>query len=712
IEYVTVTELVGQDMALFGAITLVAIFIIFQEYLANKGNIKIWMSNRNLLKTTPDNKMIIKQYSLFSIALLLLFSLMVLIGENSLPIRFPIPPGIIQERLNFDILFFELRSYGNLFGIIGLMLIGYSYFFLKRNSLPSQLREVLFLPYFYFSLSSIFVFFSLAIFFKFDSLVLFTALYGTLIVLSARLMAFEWLFWKKEKYNQYKLGVETEEGHPTHRIQRFYFIICLLFVILAFALSYFPIYIGPFVLPLMILILLVIMGGLITSFEIFSWKRNPIHKSSLSQEEEKTNESLNVPMRFYLYILTVLVVFSILMFYIGDKHLPMQVNLFFFQLYNIGSLFGIVGIIIIITGFLLTSKMLLPTESRKIYFLPILFKFLAVIFTFQALYTFFELDPFLLISLTLIIATPIGFASLGGMFSEKAGVVNIGLEGMMLTGAFVAVFATHITNDPWAGVAGSIIAGTFMGFLHAVASIKYRANQVVVGVALNLLASATTALGIWVVWESFGQSNAVRSLPLVKLDFLADIPLVGDFLYSLTNRELGLSPLVYVFITLIFVSAWIIYRTTFGLRVRSVGEYPRAADTLGINVYRIRYICVILSGILAAVGGAQLTLGWIPIFNKDMVAGRGFVALAALIFGSWNPIGAAFASIFFGFAYSFRFQLEPQLSQLGIDWILFDLHLEDLTPMLPFVVTLVAVGFVAKRMRAPAADGIPYIKEG
>ncbi|MHA2346237.1 MAG: hypothetical protein ACXACP_05925, partial [Candidatus Hodarchaeales archaeon] len=177
-------------------------------------------------------------------------------------------------------------------------------------------------------------------------------------------MAFEWLFWKKEKYNQYKLGVETEEGHPTHRIQRFYFIICLLFVILAFALSYFPIYIGPFVLPLMILILLVIMGGLITLFEIFSWKRNPIHKSSLSQEEEKTNESLNVPMRFYLYILTVLVVFSILMFYIGDKHLPMQVNLFFFQLYNIGSLFGIVGIIIIITGFLLTSKMSLPTESR------------------------------------------------------------------------------------------------------------------------------------------------------------------------------------------------------------------------------------------------------------------------------------------------------------------------------------------------------------
>jgi simple sugar transport system permease protein len=163
---------------------------------------------------------------------------------------------------------------------------------------------------------------------------------------------------------------------------------------------------------------------------------------------------------------------------------------------------------------------------------------------------------------------------------------------------------------------------------------------------------------------------------------------------------------------MIFVSAWIISRTTFGLRVRAVGEYPRAADTLGVNVYKIRYICVILSGILAAVGGAQLTLGWIPIFNKDMIAGRGFVALAALIFGGWNPIGAAFASIFFGFAYSFRFQLEPQLSQLGIDWIFLDLHLEDLTPALPFVVTIIAVAIVAKRMRAPAADGIPYVKEG
>lgn len=196
------------------------------------------------------------------------------------------------------------------------------------------------------------------------------------------------------------------------------------------------------------------------------------------------------------------------------------------------------------------------------------------------------------------------------------------------------------------------------------------------------------------------------------MEFLNQIPIIGGFLYNLTYGAVGLSPLVYVFIAMIFISGWIIQRTTFGLRVRSVGEHPRAADTLGINVYRMRYICVIISGILAAVGGAQLTIGWINVFNKDMTNGRGFVALAALIFGGWHPIGAALASLFFGFAYSFRFQLEPQLTQLGIDWIFLDLHLEDLTPTLPFIVTLIAVALVAKRTRPPAADGIPYVKEG
>ena len=157
------------------------------------------------------------------------------------------------------------------------------------------------------------------------------------------------------------------------------------------------------------------------------------------------------------------------------------------------------------------------------------------------------MDPFSLITLTLVIAAPIGYASLGGMFSEKSGVVNIGLEGMMLTGAFSAVWITSITGDPWAGVLGSIIAGALMGLLHAIASIKFRADQVVVGVALNLLASALTTLGIVAVWSTVGQSDPSRYLENIRMEFLTDIPLIGDFLYRLTGSKIGFSHLYKIF---------------------------------------------------------------------------------------------------------------------------------------------------------------------
>jgi len=310
--------------------------------------------------------------------------------------------------------------------------------------------------------------------------------------------------------------------------------------------------------------------------------------------------------------------------------------------------------------------------------------------------------------MTLSIAAPIGFASVGGMFSEKSGVVNIGLEGMMLTGAFVSVWFCYVTRDPWVGVIGAIIAGALMGLLHAIASIKYRADQVVVGVAINILALALTTLGLFVVWGIRGTSPTVRGIPNIKLSFLKDIPIIGQFFYDLSGGASGTDPLIYIFIILIFVSAWVIQRTSFGLRVRAVGEHPRAADTVGINVYAIRYICVMLSGIFASIGGAALTLGDVPIFRQNMSSGRGFVALAALIFGGWSPVGAALASILFGFTYAFRFQLEAA----GVGWIVLGLHLEKLTPTLPYLITIIAVAAIAKRMRPPAADGIPYVKEG
>jgi ABC-type uncharacterized transport system permease subunit len=327
--------------------------------------------------------------------------------------------------------------------------------------------------------------------------------------------------------------------------------------------------------------------------------------------------------------------------------------------------------------------------------------------------------------MTLSIATPIGLAALGGFFSEKSGVVNIGLEGMMLTGAFVAVWLSYATGNPWIGVFGSIIAGVMMGLLHAIASIKFRADQVVVGVAINMLASALTTLGIIAVWNVRGTSDPAEGLTNIKLTFFQDLgnfltditslPLfsdLGNFFYQLSGGSNGLSPLIYVFIALIFISWWIVQRTAFGLHIRAVGEHPKAADTLGINVFKIRYFCVILSGILAALGGAHLTLGTVPIFGRNMTGGRGFVALAALIFGAYSPIGAALASLLFAFAYAFRFQLES----LGIEWFInflnFDWPIQNLTPAIPFLVTILVVSTVAKRARVPAADGIPYIKEG
>jgi ABC-type uncharacterized transport system permease subunit len=387
-------------------------------------------------------------------------------------------------------------------------------------------------------------------------------------------------------------------------------------------------------------------------------------------------------------------------------------NLLFLQLPTLSSALSFIGILFVPVTLFFLRKLSVPRNRSKVYHLPLITLVTTVIFSIIALAEIFELNPFTLFTQTLSIAAPIGFASLGGMYSEKTGVVNIGLEGMMLIGAFTSVWFTYMTGDPWIGVLGAIISGSIMGFVHALASIKFRADQVVVGVALNILASALTMLGLIFVWDVRGTSPVITGLPNIKMPFLETIPIIGELLYLLVGSDRGISPLVYLFIFLIFISYWIIERTSFGLRIRAVGEHPRAADTLGINVFKMRYICVMISGILAALGGAQLTLGWSPVFGRDMTGGRGFVALAALIFGGWSPIGAGLASLLFGFSIAFRRQLESQ----GISWAInilgFNWFLEKLTLMLPYLVTLIAVATVAKRMRPPAADGIPYTKEG
>jgi len=297
-----------------------------------------------------------------------------------------------------------------------------------------------------------------------------------------------------------------------------------------------------------------------------------------------------------------------------------------------------------------------------------------------------------LISSTLRSATPLIFAALGGTFSESSGVFNIGLEGIMITGAFTSVAISHYTSSPWLGVIGAALAGMLIAALHAVLSIRYKANQVISGVAINLLSASLMAFLINVIWGQPGQSNTVKGIS-PSPTFLDKIPFIG-----MITKDI--SPFVYIALILVFISHYVLFKTPFGLRVRAVGEHPRAADTLGVNVYKMRYICVILSGFFAGLGGAALSVGMVNSYRDGMTAGKGFIAMAAMIFGKWKPIGAMWACFLFGFTEALQVFL--QTMGVKID--------TSLLVMTPYIVTVLALaGFIGKSV-APAAGGIPYEK--
>lgn len=282
----------------------------------------------------------------------------------------------------------------------------------------------------------------------------------------------------------------------------------------------------------------------------------------------------------------------------------------------------------------------------------------------------------IIIPATIRSATPLIFAALGGNFSERSGVVNIGLEGIMTVGAFSAVFFSYKTGSPWIGMLGAMFFGGLFGWLLAFLSIKFKANQVIVGTAINILAASLTTFLLVEIWGRPGQTNSVNA-----------IPKWGPF-----------NVFTYLALVLVLVSYYVLFRTPFGLRIRAVGEHPKAADTLGVNVEMTRYICVIISGVLAGLGGASIAIGNQNLFKEGMIAGRGFIALAALIFGKWNPIGAAAASLFFGFADA----LQTVSSNLPVPG--------QLIYAMPYILTMLAVsGFIGKSV-GPAASGIPYEK--
>ena len=302
-----------------------------------------------------------------------------------------------------------------------------------------------------------------------------------------------------------------------------------------------------------------------------------------------------------------------------------------------------------------------------------------------------------LLASTLRFATPLAFAAMGGIFSERSGVVNIGLEGMMLTGAFFAVWGSIWSGSWVVGLLMAMVFGGLLALIHAFFSIHLRADQIVSGFAVNFLALGVTGYLFSDLYSSGIQTSDVSRVPTLSLDFLDSIPGIGAFLHDVFG---GLSLLVWLMFLTVGLTYFVLFRTPLGLRIRSVGEHPRAADTVGISVYGIRYLAVTTSGMLAALGGAFLSIGFVGTFSENMTSGRGFIALAAVIFGKWRPGLAFLATLLFGFGFALAIPLQREA---GIS--------ENLVSTFPYILTLVAVAGLIGRSIPPAADGRPYVKQ-
>jgi ABC-type uncharacterized transport system permease subunit len=298
-----------------------------------------------------------------------------------------------------------------------------------------------------------------------------------------------------------------------------------------------------------------------------------------------------------------------------------------------------------------------------------------------------------LIASMLVFATPLTFGALGGMFSERSGVVNVALEGMMLMGAFFGIYGADKTGSWFVGILIAMLAGGLLALVHAFFAIHLRADQIVGGIALNFLALGITGYFFYQLYHGANISANIPRIPNVSIPWVKDQGFIGP-----AFGDLNL--LIWVAIVFVPLSYVVLFKTPLGLRIRACGEHPRAADTVGINVYAIRYGAVITSGMLAALGGVFLSVGFVGTFNENMTDGRGFIALAAMIFGNWRPFGAFGAALLFGFSTALAFRL-PVYSDSAA----------TLFQALPYVLTLVAVAGVIGRTIPPAADGRPYKKQ-
>jgi simple sugar transport system permease protein len=292
-------------------------------------------------------------------------------------------------------------------------------------------------------------------------------------------------------------------------------------------------------------------------------------------------------------------------------------------------------------------------------------------------------------------ASPILLAAIGEIFSERSGVLNVGLEGQMLMGALFGFLGTYFVGSHWVGIVVGMLAGAAIALIVAVMSVSLFADQVVTGVTINVLCLGITT---YVYKTAFGVSMSmptVETLPTVRLPLLSDIPYLGPILFQ--HRTF-----VYATAAIALATAWVLYRTTIGLHIRAVGEHPLAAETMGVDVKRTRYACVVLSGILAGLGGALLSVGDVGYFTLNMSAGRGFMALAIVVFSGWDPLSAIVTSLLFSAADSLQWSL--QAVGVGIP--------PQLMSALPYLLPIVALAVARTRSQAPAALAQPFAKEG
>ena len=299
-----------------------------------------------------------------------------------------------------------------------------------------------------------------------------------------------------------------------------------------------------------------------------------------------------------------------------------------------------------------------------------------------------------LLAATLRLATPILLAALGEVLAERAGVLNIGLEGMMLMGALGGFLGSRATGSPWAGVACGVLAGMALALLFSALTVTLAVDQVVCGITVNLLALGVTGFVHRAIYGVRSLVPSATALGEWHVPLLSDVPFFGPVLF----RQ---NALVYVALLLVAVCAVVLYRTTWGLRIRAVGEYPRAADSVGVDVLRVRHAALLACGALAGMGGAFLSLGQLNMFVEGMTAGRGFIALAVVIFARWHPVGVLGASLLFGLAEALQLRLQALGFQIPFQFLV----------MLPYVLTVVALVSVVGRSVQPAALTLPYVKE-